>query len=301
MKQYDMTFEDREEFIHRFQIFKHNDDLIEAHNAAGLSWTMGHNQFSHLTSEEFRKQVGLDRSLPEFIKSRHSGMNPVHVESGSVPTSVDWVTAGAVTAVKDQGSCGSCWSFSTTGCMEGAYYIKNKSLQSFSEQQLVSCDTTNYGCNGGWMDTAFAWIQSNGGICTESSYPYVSGNGVNPSCVSTCSVVSGTVPTKWTDVSQTEAALMSAIAIQPVAVAIEADQTGFQSYQSGVYSGTCGTNLDHGVLAVGYGTMNGQDYWLVKNSWASTWGDQGYIYLARNVTQTGGQCGILLAASYVSL
>jgi len=224
-------------------------------------------------------------------------MNPLHAETELSSSSVDWVTAGAVTGVKDQGSCGSCWSFSTTGCMEGAYYIKKKSLVSFSEQQLVSCDTTDSGCNGGLMDYAFEWIQSNGGICKESDYPYVSGTGLNPSCKTSCSIVSGTKPTGWTDVRATESALLSAIAQQPVSVAIEADQIAFQLYKSGVFDSSCGTNLDHGVLAVGYGTDSGANYWKVKNSW----GEDGYIRLSRDVSQTGGQCGILKSASYVSL
>jgi C1A family cysteine protease len=301
MKKFNMTFEDQDEFIHRFQIFCQSDDIIEAHNAKGESWRMGHNQFSHLTFPEFRQQVGLDRAIPEFFQNGGTGLRPLHQEREAVPNSIDWETLGAVTGVKDQGNCGSCWSFSATGGMEGAYFQKTGSLVSFSEQQLVSCDTTDSGCNGGLMDYAFEWIQNNGGICTEASYPYVSGTGLNPSCKRTCTEVSGTTPSKWTDVSKTESALKTAVAQQPVSVAIEADQVAFQYYQSGVLTGTCGNNLDHGVLAVGYGTDSGTDYWKVKNSWGTSWGEAGYVRIERNTGTYGGKCGITLSASYVSL
>jgi len=262
---------------------------------------MGHNQFSDLTSDEFRERVGLNKGVPEFFKSEGTGMRPLHQIRASLPSSIDWVTKGAVTDVKDQGSCGSCWSFSTTGCMEAAYFLKTGSLASFSEQQLVSCDTNDSGCNGGLMDNAFEWIQDNGGIFTEDDYPYTSSTGTISRCKSTCTEVSGTTPKSCTDVSESELALESAVSQQPVSVAIEADQLGFQLYSSGVFTGRCGTSLDHGVLAVGYGTDSGTDYWKVKNSWGSSWGESGYIRLERGKNQTGGQCGIFMSASYVTL
>ena len=211
---------------------------------------------------------------------------------------MDWRDRGAVTPVKNQQQCGSCWAFSTTGAVEGAYYLKNGNLTSFSEQELVSCDKVDQGCNGGEMDDAFQWIQKQGGLCSESDYPYHSGTGNSGSCAKKCQPVKGSQVKSYVDVNATESELKAAVAKQPVAIAIEADGFGFQLYHSGVYTGKCGTNLDHGVLLVGYGTDNGQDYWLVKNSWGDSWGDSGYIKIERGKSQEGGQCGILLSASY---
>jgi C1A family cysteine protease len=299
------------EFSDRLKIFADAEDHINAHNSAGKSWKMAHNQFSHLTKEEFREAAGLGVNIPKHIASK-TGMNPLRLPKETAKTglrganlkasSVDWVDSGAVTGVKDQGSCGSCWSFSTTGAIEGAYQRKTGELVSFSEQNLVSCDTMDSACNGGLMDYAFQWIQENGGLCKESDYPYVSGGGSVPSCDTSCEKVEGSAVTKWTDVDQSDEALMEALDIGPVAIAIEADESNFQYYSSGVLTASCGSNLDHGVLAVGYGTMDGTDYYRVKNSWGTSWGDNGYIYFERGGNaESAGKCGILSAASYPTL
>jgi C1A family cysteine protease len=238
------------------------------------------------------------------------GVNPIISEPSefqALPSAVDWTAKGAVTPVKDQGQCGSCWSFSTTGALEGAYAIKTGNLASFSEQQLVDCDTLgnggrDHGCNGGLMDNAFSWISKNNGLCLEADYPYVSGvTKTAGTCSTSCKNVAGSDIAKFVDVEPaSDLAMMSALALNPVSVAIEADQREFQLYKSGVFTGACGTNLDHGVLAVGYGSENGLEYYKVKNSWSTTWGEKGYIRLAKGSSYNGGkgQCGILLEASY---
>ena len=148
------------------------------------------------------------------------------------------------------------------------------------------------------MDNAFNWVHDHNGLCSETNYPYQSGSGTNDACKKTCQVVSKSNIKGFVDVNHTEPALLQAVGQQPVSIAIEADGIMFQLYKQGVFTSKCGTNLDHGVLVVGYGTEGDNDYWLVKNSWTSSWGDNRYIKLARGISQTGGQCGILLSASY---
>jgi hypothetical protein len=213
--------------------------------------------------------------------------------------SLDWVAKGAVTAVKNQGQCGSCWAFSTTGSLEGALFVATGKLTSLSEQDLVSCDTkVDQGCSGGLMDNAYEFVMENGGICSEDAYPYTSGGGSSGTCQKSCSNVM--TITGHTDVpSQDEDALKTAVSRQPVSVAIEADKSVFQLYKSGVFTSTsCGNQLDHGVLVVGYGTQDGTDYWKVKNSWGSSWGQNGYILMAKDISSSAGQCGIAKQPSY---
>lgn len=298
MQTHSIRADNGDHFVRMLQNYADNDDYIAQHNALNLSYTLGHNQFSHMSYEEWRSAMhfGLDRPI-----NPASSVHAAPADTSSLPASVDWVSAGAVTGVKDQGQCGSCWSFSTTGALEGAVKVTYGSLTSLSEQNFVDCDTLSnggrdHGCNGGLMDNAFAWATKNGGVCSEAAYPYTSGTTKTAGTCnqSKCTKVAHTAPKSYTDVTKnSDSAMMSALAHQPVSVAIEADQKAFQLYSGGVFTAACGTNLDHGVLAVGYGTLNGVDYYKVKNSWGPTWGQGGYILLQRGISQSGGQCGIL--------
>lgn len=303
LSQFKINLKDGKEFVSRLNIFATNMDQIDAHNAdAKQTYKLGQNQFTHLTFEEFLDQVNIGGTrVPNLRRKKADFLHNAPSNVKSLPASVDWTTQGAVTPVKDQGNCGSCWSFSATGALEGAYYLKYGKLLSFSEQELVSCDKTDAGCNGGWMDDAFTFVKNNGGITTEDQYPYKSGStGSTGSCVTTgYTKVAESAPKSFTDVQTGSVdALMSAVAQQPVSIAIQANQIAFQSYKSGVLTGKCGQNLDHGVLLVGYGTENGVDYWKVKNSWGPSWGESGYIKIERSGADL---CGILDAPSYPNL
>jgi C1A family cysteine protease len=335
LSDFKVTVENEEHRSHLLRNWIENDEHIKNINSQNKTYVLGHNQFSGMNSEEFSHYLGLSGAWESRIENLEHKIDEVKclsqcvshfdkshkletvgcvkaclsdsVENVRLASSINWVEKGAVTPVKDQGQCGSCWSFSTTGALEGAYYITYGNLKSFSEQQLVSCDNRknggkDMGCNGGLMDNAFSWIEKNGGLCLESDYPYTSGTTKSSgTCETTCSVVSDSKITQFVDVkANSDNDMMQALNQQPVSIAIEADQKDFQLYKSGVFSGSCGTKLDHGVLVVGYGTENGSDYYLVKNSWGTVWGDNGYIKLGRGsqYNNGAGQCGMLMQGSF---
>jgi C1A family cysteine protease len=287
-----------EEVEQRFAIFRDNFVAILKHNSdITQNFTLGVNQFTDLTPQEFREQYvgGLKAEVGSY------GCKTFSSTASGAPSSIDWRSKNAVTSVKDQGQCGSCWTFSATGAVEGAWAISKGQLVDLSEQELVDCATGisygSHGCNGGQMEGAFKFVIEHG-QCSLASYPYTAKDGNCKSCsavahISSCSDV------KPND----QVSLKAAVAQQPVAVAISADTMIFQSYSSGVItSANCYTSLNHGVLAVGYGTENGQDYWLVKNSWGTSWGNNGYVKIAKSSsTNDAGVCGIAMDPSFPTI
>ncbi|GLU12640.1 hypothetical protein SLE2022_293040 [Rubroshorea leprosula] len=285
----------------RFNVFKQNVMHVHNTNKMDKPYKLKLNKFADLTNHEFRnnyassniKHHRMFRGAP-----RGSTGSFMYANVRSVPPSVDWRKKGAVTPVKDQGQCGSCWAFSTVVAVEGINQIKTKELVSLSEQELVDCDTEqNQGCNGGLMELAFDFITKEGGITTETNYPYSAANG-------TCDVSKKNSPAVSIDGHETvpandEEALVKAAANQPVSVAIDAGGSDFQFYSEGVFTGSCGTELNHGVAVVGYGTtLDGTKYWIVKNSWGAEWGEKGFIRLQRGIQDKEGLCGIAMEASY---
>jgi len=278
-----------EEVFSKFNTFVENVAMIEAHDAEAAGYSQAINEFADMSRAEFKAMyMGYNHRENAYAKSLNTA--PEEEEVGT-PTDIDWVSKGAVTPVKDQGQCGSCWAFSTTGSVEGAHQIATGKLISLAEQQLVDCAGSqgNQGCNGGLMDNAFEYIIANGGLGLEADYQYTASDG---SCKK---VDSAATISSYKDVGTTEAALTKALNIGPISIAIEADQSGFQFYSGGVFSGTCGKQLDHGVLLVGqYVSDSSNKYWKVKNSWGASWGEEGYIRLAKGKDM----CGLSDAASY---
>eukprot|EP01119_Soliformovum_irregulare_P010930 TRINITY_DN2696_c0_g1_i1.p1 TRINITY_DN2696_c0_g1~~TRINITY_DN2696_c0_g1_i1.p1 ORF type:complete len:357 (-),score=90.61 TRINITY_DN2696_c0_g1_i1:13-999(-) len=283
-----------EEFHQRYATFKSNLDLINAHNAdASKGFTLALNRFAHMSSVEFNNAyngftIPLDRK----------GQSQV-ARNIKVPISVNWAADGAATPVKNQLNCDSSWAFSTTGSVEGCHFITTGTLVSLSEQNLMDCSVSygNQGCNGGHMDSAFQYIIANNGIETEASYPYV---GYGPNTCQYNAANCGSIMATFTDVtSGSESALQTAVIEQPVSVAIDASQYSFQFYFEGIYyePHCSNTTLNLAMLAVGYGVSDGEDYWLLKNSWGTDWGLKGYMWLARN---RQNNCGVATAASYPS-
>jgi len=297
--QHGKTYATTQERAQRLAVFTSNLNYIRAHQAKSpRSYDLKMNEFGDLTNEEFVSQytgyTPMDRS---YLRSQNEEeLSPV-----DVPTDWDWRAQNKVTPIKDQGQCGSCWAFSAVGSIESGYAIDNNvaATVTVSEQQLVDCSGAegNEGCNGGLMDSAFEYVIKNGGLCTESAYPY---KAVDGTCKKTCTktlTISG-----YTDVKPNNStALLNAVATRPVSIAVDAAGSDWQFYSGGVINDKgCGTSLDHGVLLVGYSQSSSPKYWIVKNSWGTSWGNKGYIYIANDGANDAGICGINMDPSYAT-
>jgi C1A family cysteine protease len=276
---------------------------ISQMNDQDLTFKLRMNQFGDLTDDEFKLQIhghlGSCLQTPQMETLIPPDDEPSDVPA---PASVDWEASGDVTPVKNQGQCGSCWAFATTGSIECDYAIDHGKLNSLSEQQLVDCSRSygNYGCDGGWWYNAYDYVLAEGGLCSEAEYPYTAKDGTCKA--SSCGTKYDPITASVKVTPDSTSSLENAVAVGCVAVGVEADQVAFQYYSSGVLTGTCGTNIDHGVLAVGYGTSGSQTYWKVKNSWGTSWGDKGYIYICKDCSTSNGnkgECGINMYPYYV--
>ncbi|XP_045636882.1 procathepsin L-like [Ursus americanus] len=288
---------DEEEW--RRAVWEKNMKMIDQHNEeyrqGKHSFMLAMNAFGDLTNEEF-KQVMNGLKIQKHKEGNMFQLLPF----AETPSSLDWREKGYVTPVKDQGQCGSCWAFSATGALEGQMFRKTGKLVSLSEQNLVDCSRAegNAGCNGGLMDNAFQYVKDNGGLDSEESYPYRAQDGhckYKPE-------QSAANDTGFTDIHQDEESLVLSVAtVGPISVAIDASLDTFRFYYKGIYyDPNCSSeDLDHGVLVVGYGSdereVENKNYWIVKNSWGTQWGMQGYILMAKD---RGNHCGIATSASF---
>ncbi|KAJ4703629.1 Cysteine Protease [Melia azedarach] len=297
MAEYGRTYQDEAEKQMRFNIFRQNLEYVEKANKEGnRTYKLSVNKFSDLTNEEFRAfYTGYkmpSNSRPSTTSFRYENLT-------DVPPSKDWRQEGAVTGIKQQGSCGCCWAFSAVGALEGMIQINTGKLIPLSEQQLVDCSTNygNHGCNGGFMDKAFQYIIENQGIATETDYPYQEMQGT---CDAQKAAAAAARISKFEELpANDEQALLNAVSMHPVSVCIEGGGQDFQNYRSGVFNGQCGTQCDHAVTLIGYGTSeDGMKYWLIKNSWGETWGENGYMRIQRDAGVSGGLCGIATGSSY---
>nr|XP_061838294.1 digestive cysteine proteinase 1-like [Nerophis lumbriciformis] len=292
-------YSDPREHEKREHAFLHNLRYVHSKNRAGLPFTLALNSLSDRTMSELDVMRGRKRGK---TPNRGRAFPSTMYEGVKVPESLDWRLYGAVSPVKDQAICGSCWSFATTGALEGALFLKTGSLQLLSQQMLLDC-TWGFGnnaCDGGEEWRAYEWMMKHGGIATAETYgPYL---GMNGFCHVNASQLTARVQS-YTNVTSGDAEALKVALFKngPVAVSIDASHRSFVFYSHGVYyepaCGNATADLDHAVLAVGYGTLDGQSYWLIKNSWSTYWGNDGYILMSTK----DNNCGVTTDATYVTL
>lgn len=290
MSKYGKTYAAPEEARYRLRVFNDNLLKIKEHNAKNLPWTLGVNKFADVSAEEFAYKFCGCAKDPKTRGTRQTTL------VGDVPARVDWREQGAVTPVKNQGMCGSCWAFSTTGTTEGAYFLKTGNLVSLSEQQLVDCardpEYENFGCSGGWPWSAVDYVTKHG-LCTEEDYPY---KGVDAECKeSSCKVAVQSVDKVQLPVGDEESL---AVAVSKTPVSIVLDATAMQLYDKGIIT-RCSESINHAVLAVGYDkdAETGLKYWIIKNSWGADWGEEGYCRIEKDVGGMG-RCALTYSSVY---
>jgi len=322
LAKYKKSYYNSYEFENRFMVFRDNFQKISDHNLNSefIGFTLAVNEFADLSSEEFKeKYLGLNAPTTHHRgghKAKYRGMKAnkrpsfeslfEEKEVAEDFENFSWVDQGKVQKVKNQGSCGSCWAFSAIGSVESAFAISHDTGPAdLSEQQLVDCSRSydNQGCNGGWMDNAFEYAESHS-LCTEQEYPYKARDDKCQLDNEDFTCTDGVHVTDFVDVEKnSKAALKEAITKNPVSVAVDASGLAWQFYFGGIVRFMCGNQLDHGVLAVGYGhggskVLGTTDFWTIKNSWGPGWGEKGFIRIKADENSKGGTCGILKAASY---
>lgn len=285
LDRFSKNYKDEEEYIKRFNIFRTNSAYIRVQNTMLTTWTMAVNMFADMTHDEFASTyLGTKVNFEPRIE--------LELPKIKIPSSVDWRTSSKVTPIKNQGQCGSCWAFSAAAAVESAVAIKGRGLYSLSQQQLVDCSSSygNGGCDGGWMNNAFDYVIVNG-LTKETNYPYT---GIVGSCNTVNANKSPTKISSYVNVINSDSAqLLNAIAKTPVVVGVDATNWGY--YSTGIInSSTCGISVNHGVVVVGYNQSS--KYYIVKNSWGTSWGEKGYIKVS--IESGAGACGIQLYPSY---
>jgi C1A family cysteine protease len=269
MGDHSKSYNTDEEFFQRFAVFRDNLKKIDKLNAQGGA-VFGVTQFTDLTDEEFKNQYLMTNMPP-----RPNITYWIPPNTGAAPTTWDWRTKGVTTPVKNQGQCGSCWAFSATENIESVYKIGGNSLVTLSPQQIVDCDKDCYGCGGGWPYKAFNYVAKAGGQDTDASYPYTARDG-------SCKFKTNTIGAKikgYKQIPKNEQQIQSALTTTaPFSICVDASQ--WSNYRSGVMrSNQCGRGIDHCVQLVGYDATANPPYWIVRNSWGTSWGQQGHIYL----------------------
>ena len=270
----------------RLRNFEHNLETMRVHQARNPHATFGVTKFFDLSEGEFRKHYLNGASHFKAAKERAAKLPAVSADVSGAPATKDWRDDGAVTPVKDQGSCGSCWAFSAVGNIEGQWKLAGNPLVRLSEQQLVSCDTVDAGCNGGLMLHAYDWLinNANGNVYTEESYPYVSGTGEEPQCNMSSGLVIGASIEGHLSLESDED-VMAAWLAEHGPLAIGVDASAFMSYQGGIITECEGVQLNHGVLLVGYNTSGSVPYWVIKNSWGTDWGEDGFVRVRKGTNE----------------